>query len=236
MKKNKGIIVTAMGVLLAVLIIFSIQKINIIKQCKEVSNQFSVGLIEGRIQESRESSTGKMLHNLNNIQELPKADVIKQKTKIVYIRGKLAKTYQEYIIETEKGQDISVIDVYLINKENKWKVYKISEVKPKIKGIKTKNNFNREVEIEETINDFISKSLSGGESGKYLAGPALKSYEQVPKGLRKIDNVKIEMRPLNIKKNRAFYEVQYSIGKSKIELLVELYKLDQWKIISINTI
>lgn len=119
-------------------------------------------------------------------------------------------------------------ELYLIKdiQENAWKVYKIQETLPDYKGSNT-----RIIDAEIISRAFI---LSKGQhASDYLAGPALKAYQQIPSGITE-EPQHINLTPLQTGNKTALYKASYTIQDRQVEILLHLYKLDAWHIVSIN--
>jgi hypothetical protein len=125
-------------------------------------------------------------------------------------------------MEVESRQDVAWYELYLI-KDDTWKVYKIQESLPDCKG-----SSNRIIDAETIIKAFI---LS--QDSDYLAGPALKAYQQIPPGLVGQPE-DIQLISLQSNNKTAIYKASYAIENRSVQILVYLYKLDMWRIVSIN--
>ena len=226
------------GVLsLIVIIVFgliSIPKINETKECKETSNNFLHYIGTGNLGAAQDYCTGTILYKIKTSKgETPEATIRLSDSKLVYIRGDVAKTTNVCGFRASNREDIRWYDLYLIKDDNKWKVYNVEERLPSMYGVELKPNNNNKEDIEEVIKRFIEGVIKGEDVSDYLAGPALKSYEQIPTGIIKGDAEELKIESVFGDTSMALYKASYKLEDRKVELLINLYKLDEWKIISI---
>lgn len=206
------------------------------EQCREISKSFINSVVNHDLETAKKLSRGKILWQLQNAGQLPKSKALFVDAKMVYLKGSTAKTLTVCEMTTDSGQDVAWYDLYLLKNGGKWKVYKISETSPEPQGIDPEAKGKNVVDAEKTIKKFILVATAGKKGSSYLAGPALKSYEQVPAGITNGVPQEIKMFSLYSNAKSALYKVSYKLQGRQVEVLFSLYKLDTWRIVAVTQI
>jgi len=213
-----------------------IPRYNEINACKETSKTFVKAVIDHDIIKAKSLSQGKILWQLQNASQLPKAKTGIVDAQIVYLKGQIAKIFIVCEMETEFGQDVAWYNLYLLKNKDKWRIYKATETTPDPWGIKVYCKSNSIPDAEESITRFILAATSGEDAKQYLAGPARRTYEQVPAGLAKEKPTDIRLIPLYSDKKSSLYKASYSLENREVNVLLSLYKLETWRIVAVNQI
>ena len=216
--------------------VFLIPWYNNYQQCKNASNNFIKAIVTNDIESAENLSRGKVSLRLATAEDLPKAKVINVNAKTLYVHGNLAKTNVVCELETSSGQDVTCYDIYLF-KEDTWKVYKVNEATTEKSSTIFNNNTSSVSEAENVIKKFINCVSQGTDAKSYLAGPAKTAYEQTSSGISGIVNIdesSILTIPLYSDDKTVTYSAKYNVDGKPVRVLVDLYKLEAWKIISIT--
>lgn len=221
-------LITKIPVILTIFIVFLTGMIPAYHQhqdnqlCKNASKAFIEAVINNDLDSAKNLSCGKISWQLQNAGELPESHTISVMAQIISKNNNTARVLTVCEMEVESRQDVAWYELYLI-KDDTWKVYKIQESLPDCKG-----SSNRIIDAETIIKAFI---LS--QDSDYLAGPALKAYQQIPPGLVGQPE-DIQLISLQSNNKTAIYKASYAIENRSVQILVYLYKLDMWRIVSIN--
>jgi hypothetical protein len=227
-------LITKIPVILTIFIVFLTGMIPAYHQhqdnqlCKNASKAFIEAVINNDLDSAKNLSCGKISWQLQNAGELPESHTISVMAQIISKNNNTARVLTVCEMEVESRQDVAWYELYLIKdiQENAWKVYKIQETLPDYKGPNT-----RIIDAEIISKAFILSK--GQDASNYLAGPALKAYQQIPSGITE-EPQHINLTPLQTGNKTALYKASYTIQDRQVEILLHLYKLDAWHIVSIN--
>jgi len=246
MINRKYVLVLLIGALFLFLLISAYQLNEIVRvnNANKKSKLFLEALIQGDYDEAEKLSLGEVKFNIATNKE-KKFDslIIDVDTRVLDINKNFSVV--EAIIEyyLEKELNLAALRLYMVNDENKYKVYKIEEINPYFKRSFIKINNEDKTAIENCFTNYVRgiANKDYNESSKYLIGRA-KTAHNATSELIKNTNLIVEPKDFSSRyiygnRNNVVMQFEYTNNNRKVISVVSFYKTAEgWKIYDVSQI